>query len=702
MSAHRRSTRQHRPTERALEFKSRVLDSMHSNFPSVSDTIAVQWELTTGTVWWRAQVLQVHSDSQANCRRGQILYDSYGQYNREYAEVVFSFSKKSSRLVSVIRPDNRTEHSCSWIFYSELEDLLQQSVSPSVIQQRSEAPSTDKRGSHVTKYVRRHTGSGPRRSQRQPSSAADSDRHVNHVRKTIDKPGNRRRLSTSQVTLTRSDNDDDCDFQIESRSIPSQPGRLLESPMNSRADGSTSYKADSNNNGHDPLHNASTRRKELYDDDFNDPDLPRDDDRPKSKQLRSQVQSDAKLKSPSNSDGDKDALISTLQSQVSNLTTSLSRLQDHNPVPGTPTSLPHYAVSVLVTLKWLLMKKLEKPLRTLPLPQLSERGVASLVLSVKSDCDYGTFKHIAASLQRQFCPELGRNTDQSPSSSRITFHPNFARTQCDSTGVDNLSVSFTCFADLMDALRVRDEDDFENLLSMEVGKQHDNLFQLIGTLVLPDAAIVGAAQERSGTYSVDDEIVDENELIRTTPLHEQPLTVTSTTPATVTTNPGTMSIYIGTSPLHGDNDTDIYNGLSVLSDIKSVDNPFHTLAFQQDCSHFCELQKCYKSQWKSVSRPSTLSVPIRRGLRKDPDKQRFFVLNWTQHKTPSTSKWSRDAQFFGTQSPGRLELTVPVVYTSAKSNASALSHLMDENIEGILRQRICLQQFKVPPQPSTH
>ena len=107
------------------------------------------------------------------------------------------------------------------------------------------------------------------------------------------------------------------------------------------------------------------------------------------------------------------------------------------------------------------MKRLEKPLRLLAFPQLSEQGVASILLSIRADCDYATFKEIAASLDRQFSPSSSHNTAQTQPSSRIAFHPNFARTQCGSTGVDNLSISFTCFMDIMDALGVRDEDDYE-------------------------------------------------------------------------------------------------------------------------------------------------------------------------------------------------------------------------------------------------
>ena len=196
---------------------------MNQPFPSVSDTIAVQWELTTGTVWWRAEVINidnVYHKNHLNLGRGQLLYDSYGEYEQEYSNVIFTFSSTlSSRLVSVVR-GTHTEHSCSWVFYSELEQILKQSVfsnetgsnAPSVLHStsddrahrpvESEYDNTDHpkprtSAQHSRRHVQLHpqSGTSAHQSRRHASSTTNYVGQLSHAHKTIDKPTTRRRLS---------------------------------------------------------------------------------------------------------------------------------------------------------------------------------------------------------------------------------------------------------------------------------------------------------------------------------------------------------------------------------------------------------------------------------------------------------------------------------------------------------------------------
>ena len=85
-------------------------------------------------------------------------------------------------------------------------------------------------------------------------------------------------------------------------------------------------------------------------------------------------------------------------------------------------------------------------------------------------------------LARNFGFGSQQNGTNRPRYSRIGFHPDFSRNQSVSSGVDNLAISFTCLSYLMDVLGVRDENDYEKLISTEVVSDRGRMLQVLGTV----------------------------------------------------------------------------------------------------------------------------------------------------------------------------------------------------------------------------
>lgn len=380
---------------------------------------------------------------------------------------------------------------------------------------------------------------------------------------------------------------------------------------------------------------------------------------------------------------------SDIRRRLQQLEDSVQVLTRPTPIPTTIPSdtVPPPASSVLLTLKWLLLKKIEKPLKPQVLMDISLHGVACTVLTVKCDCDILAFRAIASSLAKRHNPTLVEHGSSAPSS-RIKFHPDYARTQCHSNGVDNLSISFTSFSDVMQLLSVHDEDDFERVLSSEVQTQSLSLLQIIGTLELADVS-------PSGDGNLD--------IPRNNSIHEQPVrhsdtvqpvstTVTSVSRLHPKPEPPTkavpmlksMNIYVGSSPI-----TELSNSKSSVVSPR-IEAPYFSHIFRQTCHNFNELQGCYQSQWTISRKRTHFKVNTPEGLQQPPDNSKFFVLQWCQVKPPSTKKWSRDSHLFSCPRPGHLEMSIPAVFTSSSRNTKSLAALLDKTIEEILKQRILM------------
>ena len=370
---------------------------------------------------------------------------------------------------------------------------------------------------------------------------------------------------------------------------------------------------------------------------------------------------------------EKEALVLSLKSLIRTLSWSVKQHPTQTTTVPYIDTLSATASTVLTSLKWLLFKRIEKPLKNLRIQQLFERGVAATIVSVKCDCDYSTFRNLSATLASYFdISEHIISSSSSPVSSRICFHPDFARTQCGSSGVDNLSISFTCLSDIMDFIGVRDEDDFEKVLSTEVQTRTENLLQIMGSLLIN--SMPNNESTTSSSCGARSSLSTSNEK--------------SSKSKNVTER---MSIFVGSAPLQPASEEN-----RSTQQLATSTHTFNTYKFEQVCRHFSEEKMCYNTQWFASSNLASYAKPMRRGLQQDPDNSKYFVLNWRQTKPPSTVKWSRDAQTFGSSFPGRIELSLPAVFTSSRSNVSALSSLLDNNIEDVLQQRIIMHKCRNP------
>ena len=143
------------------------------------------------------------------------------------------------------------------------------------------------------------------------------------------------------------------------------------------------------------------------------------------------------------------------------------------------SSLSSSAYSVIVSIRCNLLRALEKPLRNLDVPELSKHGIVCRELVVSVQCNYYTFREIAHSLAIEHKCDSYENNKK-----RVAFSPSFNTTQSGSTASNNMNIIFACLADLSAFLRVRDDRDFEGILSKEVVSETSTLLRVLGTLVI--------------------------------------------------------------------------------------------------------------------------------------------------------------------------------------------------------------------------
>ncbi len=120
-----------------------------------------------------------------------------------------------------------------------------------------------------------------------------------------------------------------------------------------------------------------------------------------------------------------------------------------------PSSQPTSVSSVILFLRWALLKSLEKPLKRLTLPDLGTYGIGRTKTVVNTKCDYITFKHLSSSLAAQH----GYTGFQSKGN-RLAFSPPFHLTQTGSNAADDLRIIFSHLADVATFLRIRDDRDY--------------------------------------------------------------------------------------------------------------------------------------------------------------------------------------------------------------------------------------------------
>lgn len=318
--------------------------------------------------------------------------------------------------------------------------------------------------------------------------------------------------------------------------------------------------------------------------------------------------------------------------------------------------------SVLVSLRWALLRTLEKPLKMFPLPDLGKHGLACHELTVTAQCDYYTFRELAKMLAEEHRVTDDYNQDRREGS-RIAFSPSYNTTQSGSSASNNMNIAFSCLADVTSLLRIRDDNDFESILSKEVVSDSSTLLRILGTF----------------------SIHSDNDV-------QQPSTTLTNGISATSEVTSTIRLFVGSAPVDYEEQT---NGAADTS-MGLVGPSFRSTVFQQECKHFCTSQKCYRAPWVIKHIKSTLSVCCTSdldGMIPSNQLRNCFILNWSRQATPSLVKWTRDIHDAGNNCPGQLRLSIPFIFLAANRNVRALVSLLDSHIETFMKVRSTLHNL---------
>lgn len=367
------------------------------------------------------------------------------------------------------------------------------------------------------------------------------------------------------------------------------------------------------------------------------------------------------------SNSDKDDLHTRLR-----LIEQKLRIPSHvNPGEGPPRSSysnQSYSLdSVIVSLRWSLLKALEKPLKVLNLPDLAKHGIACNEMSVTTQCDYYTFRNISRTLFDEHQCAGDDNYHSGGRKSRIAFSPSYNTTQSGSSAADNMNIVFSCLADVTSLLRIRDDNDFEAILAKELLNDSSTLLRIVGTFTITDEDDDCNMPPKQSTTTSNNSISATSE-------------VTST-----------MRLFIGSAPVEFAAESEVEGNSS--STPTNRDRMLPTSIIQQECKHFCSLQNCYRRPWSIKNVYSTFSVRCMSDLDGTIPKEQLrnhFILNWSRQSAPSTIKWTRDIQDAGNNCPGQLRLTIPFIFSSSNRNVRRLVLILDNHIETFMRFRSTL------------
>lgn len=584
----------------------------YTKFPSEQDLIVVKWVLGQRLIWWPAMVTSIESISTgSSVCKGSLLYGEFDNYTTETADVLFLFSETGQRFVRNRSNAKDTEHReqsvSSWMYHDELQFADDQSVDEET--EVAAIPSEMNRSSSRTTAVPVSGPSSrtykkiPRNSNYQPKKNLRS---------------NKKTVSIShqhQVGVSQGRPQSPIGKQPFSRAS-SQKARL--SAMREQLQGSSS---------------DSSLSYEFV--------LRENDDEVRQEN----VPSASRISTENN---DIDIRLRLVERQ----------LQDVN--KSNNSTLSSTLLSLIVSLRWSLLRALEKPLKNLNLPELSQHGLASHELMVSAQCDYYTFRELAAALSK----EHHCNSDQEKYS-RVAFSPSYATIQSGSSASDNMNVIFSCLADLASFLRIRDDNDFDSILSKEVVTETCTLLRILGTFTVdPPIHHQTSSGHRNGS---------------TTDVTTNSISATSDASSTI-------RLLIGLAPV---NYVVVNSPESVQ--INQVDRTFYTSTLlEQECKYFCSSQNCYRTPWNVKHIQSDLAVNCSFDLDHTANREelkKFFIMNWSRQVAPSTVKWSRDIHDSGNNCPGVLRLTIPFIFLSANRNVRSLVHIMDRHIETFMKVR---------------
>ena len=149
-----------------------------------------------------------------------------------------------------------------------------------------------------------------------------------------------------------------------------------------------------------------------------------------------------------------------------------------------------------------------------------------------------------------------------------------------------------------------------------------------------------------------------------------------------------IRLFFGSSPIK-------YTALYDISSFKEERakannrNEYLSVLFEQNCSYFCPVQKCFQSQWigRHIRSEFNLNCQFDEdGAVSALQLSNYFVLQWNRQQPPSTAhgKWTKDVVDVGNNMPGTLTLSVPSVFMNANRNVTSIISMLDTHIESLM------------------
>ena len=623
----RRSSRQSVPSRRGKQY----IDERNqttSLYPSVGDDINVKWLLRHQVVWWRATVLAIEAGKSGDLRRsGKLLYHKHDEYEPVESAVVFSISKSHTPQRFVATTDSlstsQVPEPCSWLFSDELGSDEEESGDMA----REEV------GQDVTK------------------TASGSDSTIINYRPVVKRPESSRRLSLRSRTILRNG----LETKILKRTINNQPPnskavKKLEPQLIAVEPSKTGASRGTPGSSTPTLLDTIDIKVEGSELD----EAVERGETGHARELKLQADDEGNFKDAEHDRHSFDIRLRLIERQLEDVRKASS------------SNLSATANSVIVSLKWALLRSLEKPLRNLALEGLAQDGVAASEIVISSNCDYYTFRELAAVLYKEHqCHDAG-------SGSRIAFSPSFNTTQSGSGASDNMNILFSCLADLTSFLLIRDDNDFESILIKEVVTDSSTLLRILGSFNVEgqgdELLMDGQSEHRSGSSSTN---------------VTQSISATSDKPSIISVFDGSSTVNYKQQTREGgkQHKREVSNS---QGDINAPQSNFRYTLLQQEQRYFCPTQKCYRAPWHIKPIESNFAVNCFFHLDGTVSKEhmkKFFLLTWTRSPSPSTTKWTRDIDNVGNNLPGSLRLSIPYMFFTSNRNVRSVVSLLDAQIE---------------------
>jgi len=245
---------------------------------------------------------------------------------------------------------------------------------------------------------------------------------------------------------------------------------------------------------------------------------------------------------------------------------------------------------------------------------------------------------------------------------RIHFVPDFSRIQSGSLGTDRQQVYFTNLTDVTHFLGIRDEDDYERILTKELVSESTHLLQVIGSL---DISVPGASSTTASS--------DKNECGK------------KTTSANSCTS---LRVFVGTSNHEVAEEEERPGNIQESGTRRKLGVSFRSFVFEQKCLHFSVDMNCYRTAWHSrpIEAPCNIIITnnytgqIEEVGESGSEGISNITLSWARARGPSSSKWTADVQKLSDTFPGHVTLTIPIVFTSSRHNVKHISALLDKHV----------------------